>query len=264
MPALNYGIGAIKGQGVTIASGSITVSSGSLIEITSESGTSDTLDTILLDSGLAAEIPAGHYPIIWIKAATGHTITLTNDWAALTVNQMAFGAGSDVILTDTQAMPLLRYGGTWLDMMAATRVAGGFAGLTSPALTTPTFTGLETAEGVYKAANINALATGQTALVPLRAGKRFIPTKATVELVSVAGAGTEASVRIGAGGSFDNAVPITALTGLDTQYELFDLTFNSPLSSIDVNAAGISIDVQAAATGFSTYTINVYLSGYYR
>lgn len=264
MPALNYGIGAIKGQGVTISSGSITVSSGSLVEISAEGGTTDTLDTILLDSTLAAEIPANYYPIIWIKAATGHTITLTNDWAALSVNQMAFGAGSDVTLTDTQAMPLLRYGGTWLDMMAATRVAGGFAGLNSPALITPTFTGLETAEGVYKAANVNGLATGQTVVVPVRTGKRFIPTRVVVELVSVSGAGTVPSLRVGNNGSFDNAVSTTALTNLDTQYETLNLSLISPLSSIDVNANGISVDVQTAATGYSTYTMNVYVSGYYR
>lgn len=133
---------ALKGAGVTISSGSITVSAGAVVSVSAESGTSDTLDTIVLDSDSVS--PAAlHYVCVYLIAASGHTITLTDDHAALSPNQMAFGSGANATITDVHGVLLFNIGGQWTDSLGTPQLDGGIIDAnTAQTLANKTFTSL--------------------------------------------------------------------------------------------------------------------------
>jgi hypothetical protein len=240
--------------------GFITITQG-FHTVASAAGPTDDLSSIVLGTGISNLFSDG-LPYIILKAATGHTISIQHD-AAPSTDEIYLVNGADFEMSGSRLVKLYRVDNIWTDALAITRPNGGFAGLTSPDITTPTFNGLETAIGVYKFANLDALGTGQTIIVPSRTGKRFVPTAASIELANVSGAGTEPSINLGSdSGTWINVVANVALTGLDTQYELFDLTLVG--NSVDVGSTGISIDIDTAATGFTDYDINVYVMGFYR
>lgn len=249
-----------KGANLTIVSGVVTITDG-YHEIVSESSTSDDLSTINLDTGYSSYF-TGFLPYIVIQATSGHTITVVHD-PSPSAGEIFLTGEANLALSGNKLLVLYLINGTWRDTMPLTAPSGGYIGGTSPTITTPSFVGLETAVGVYKFAGINGLNLGQTIIVPSRTSKRFIPVSALVELATISGAGTVPSIRLGSNGSWDNLAAIVALTGLTTQYQLFPLTLANT-TSLDVGSTGISVDVQTAATGYSPYTINVYVTGYYR
>lgn len=134
---------ALASEAVTISSGAVTISSGSIIEVSAESGTADTLDQINVDTTVLAQVAAQHYLAIYIKAATGHTITVTDDHAALSPGQIALSAGADATITDTHGIWLVRIGGDWFDSLGTPQLEGGIIdGETAQTLENKTFTSL--------------------------------------------------------------------------------------------------------------------------
>lgn len=243
------------------AGGAITISQGYHTVAAASPGVPDDLSTIVLGTGIG-DLFGTALPYVILKAKAGDTITLVHD-AAPSATEFYLVGQANFTFSGSRLVKLYYVDGIWTDALLINAPSGGFIGATSPTITTPQFTGLETAVGVFKFANINALNIGQTIIVPSRTSKRFIPVSAQIELIAVTGAGTEPSVNLGSNGSWDNLVTTVALTGLGTQYELFPLTLANT-TSLDVGSTGISIDIDTAATGFSVYTINVYVTGYYR
>lgn len=116
-----------------------------------------------------------------------------------------------------------------------------------------------------KAEDIDATATGQTAIVPARSGKRFIPVGTPlVRLKSISGTGTPPTISIGNDGSFVNVVAAVALTGLTVVNRLFNLSLLASLTkeAVDVGSVGIDVNVSVAST-YDDYTIDVYVFGFY-
>jgi hypothetical protein len=116
----------------------------------------------------------------------------------------------------------------------------------------------------FKASDIDGMITGQTLIVPSQSSKRFIATSAYAELLSISGAGTPPTIRVGTPGGYVNVIAATALTSLTTQFAVLPLALISGILSIDVGANGISVDVSVAGLLYADYTIAVYLTGFYR
>lgn len=126
----NVGMIAEKGVGVGIVSGVVTLTewAGTLV-ISAETGTSDTLDGIALSTDLSTQLTTQHYVRLFIIAASGHTITVTDDHAALSPNQIALGQGANATLTDKHGLWIQNIGGSWYDSLPAAQLDGGLVGL---------------------------------------------------------------------------------------------------------------------------------------
>ncbi len=137
------GFVAVRGAGVTIASGSITITAGGIVTVSAESGVTDTLDTILLDSTVSALFATQHYTSIYLLAATGHTITLTDDHASHSPTWMAFGSGANATITESHGVQLFYVGGRWTDSQGTPQLEGGIVDLnTAQTLNLKTFTSI--------------------------------------------------------------------------------------------------------------------------
>jgi len=116
----------------------------------------------------------------------------------------------------------------------------------------------------FVASGVNLLATGQTIIVPARAGFRFIPRAARFRLRILTGVQVIVPiVRLGANGTFDNIAPLltTAVTVVD-QVQLVPLV--AALTAVDVGTNAIKVDVQTAGTGATAMTADIFLDGYYQ
>lgn len=151
MGVLNIaGVVACKALSKTIASGAITgVSDGALVTITSETGTSDTLDTMQFDATELAQVATQHYPIVYLTAASGHTITVTNDYAALSAFQFAFKTGTNLVINDQSVVPVMYIAGLWYGVAAMPQLDGGIVDAnTAQTLTNKTLAGSIVLRGV--------------------------------------------------------------------------------------------------------------------
>lgn len=88
----------------TIASGVLIVTQSQMI-VTSETGTSDNLDTLTIDTSLI--MPAGYTEMIVLYAAAGHTITITDAAGNVLTN-----SGGNFSMTDVKAAILSRRDGS--------------------------------------------------------------------------------------------------------------------------------------------------------
>lgn len=118
---------------------------------------------------------------------------------------------------------------------------------------------------------VNALATGQTVILPVNNGVtginyRFVPRGTPhVELIARTGTlTTPAILRVGNNGSFNNLVALSTLTGLSTVNNITLLTIAATPASLDISSAAIQVDVQTAATGPSVYSLEVVIEGFLR
>ncbi len=84
----------------TIASGELTVSQ-SFMTVSSESGTTDNLDTLTVDTDLT--MPSDYVELVMLRAATGHTITIRDAQDNIVTN-----SGNNFAFTDVQVALLLR------------------------------------------------------------------------------------------------------------------------------------------------------------
>lgn len=89
---------------VLIVSGVLTVSSGGLIIVGAESGTTDDLTTINIATGL---LNAGYQLTLYLTAAIGDTITIKHNTATILCN-----TGADISLTENKMAILQRFIGT--------------------------------------------------------------------------------------------------------------------------------------------------------
>lgn len=88
---------------LTIDGGFITIT-GLHHTVESESGTTDTLSQVLIDSTLAAALDGRPF-FVWLHAATGHTITVADTVAADSIYSFF---GSDLVMTANDGILLFR------------------------------------------------------------------------------------------------------------------------------------------------------------
>lgn len=113
----------------------------------------------------------------------------------------------------------------------------------------------------YFAPLINLKATGQTLVVPVLAGRKFIPTACYLHLTTVtAYAVTAAIVRVGNNGTFDNVAPLATVALTLVTDKFISLPLAATPAAIDINATGISVDVQTAGAA-TTLTGTLHLVG---
>ena len=123
---------------------------------------------------------------------------------------------------------------------------------------------------LWRAINVNLLATGQTTLVavnnasPTLTGLSFIPHSAYIELTAVTGVLTVPIIRIGNSVNFDNIAPLLTCTGLTTVRNMILIPLVGSLVSVNINTAAIKVDVQTAGLVASVATANIYLYGVLR
>lgn len=118
-------------------------------------------------------------------------------------------------------------------------------------------------------ATVNLLATGQTTLVPLLTGKKFVMAYApVVRLTARTGALVSApNVRIGTVAEEGKLITITTLsvdllTVDDMQYlDNFNLP-GSGLGAVDIGSNEVLVDVNVAAVGPSVYAAEVAIGGF--
>lgn len=116
----------------------------------------------------------------------------------------------------------------------------------------------------FAALGVNLLATGQTALIPARAGFKFIPRAARFRLRTLTGVQIIVPIlRLGTTAGFANIAPLlaTAVTVVD-QVQLIPLV--AALTAVDVGTNPIMVDVQTAGTGATAMTADIFLDGYYQ
>lgn len=89
---------------ILIASGVLTVSTGGLIIVGAESGTTDDLATINITTGL---LIAGYQLTLYITATIGDTITIKHNTGNILCN-----TGADISLTENKMVILQRFIGT--------------------------------------------------------------------------------------------------------------------------------------------------------
>ena len=107
---IKSGILALKAaEQVTIASGVATITQG-VVQLTSETSTTDDLDTITLNSAVNIET---YLPFVILIAASGHTITVKHGTDNITLN-----AAGDFSLTDVKALLLWNDGTNYHDLGA--------------------------------------------------------------------------------------------------------------------------------------------------
>lgn len=120
------------------------------------------------------------------------------------------------------------------------------------------------AEGKFTALDVNLRSAGQTVVVPVSTGKRFVCTSIILEIKTATGTpGTYAVVRIGVGGSYDSVAPSFIVNEL-TVGALIAVPQVVPPLSVSVNTTPVSFDVQTAASGgsVSALTADVQLLGF--
>lgn len=115
----------------------------------------------------------------------------------------------------------------------------------------------------YTATLINGKATGQTTIVPVTSGKRFIPLDCRVILREQTGTpGVVATLGIGTVSStYTNIAAAAALTGLDAANEVFAVVLATGLTAVSINSEPIRVNVTVAATVWTTYVFDVILAG---
>lgn len=161
---------------------------------------------------------------------------------------------------------------TFTDLSAATGtlpVSNGGTGSTSATTAAGTL-GLGTSAiqstgiAAFRVFNINCNNTGTTLIVPAIAGKRFIADVAPrIHISAVSGIGIAPTVSIGndSGTSYINLVAAATLA-VTTQYRDFLTALAANLLSLDMNSAGIYLNVSLAST-YTTFVINVHVYGTY-
>lgn len=104
---VDVGINAVGAVGFKEATTEILIASGVLIPVQAitivgaESGTSDDLDTVTLDSGFA--IATGYPPIIFLTATIGDTVTVKHN-----TGNILNDTGADLSLTENKCVILVR------------------------------------------------------------------------------------------------------------------------------------------------------------
>ena len=113
----------------------------------------------------------------------------------------------------------------------------------------------------FKTSGISLLTAVQTVVVPAQVGKLFIPRDISIRLTTVTGAIIIAAiVRLGNNGSFSNVAPLRTLISSAAQnVEIVPLL--TQINAIDVDATGISLDVQTIATGATVLIAECVISG---
>lgn len=128
------------------------------------------------------------------------------------------------------------------------------------------FTLLPENSPVYRwdVAGINGLVTGVTLLIPSYPGRVFVPQSPPIlRLTAVAGTGILLPIiRIGQSPNYNTLVALVTLSGLTVAGRTLITTLNTPTGVIDMNTEGISMEVQTVGTGFTLYTLAVYLVGF--
>lgn len=103
---------------------------------------------------------------------------------------------------------------------------------------------------------------GQTVIVPVKTGKRFIPRAIFLRITASTALTVAPIVRAGNNGSFNNVAALTTLTSAATEMIMpLTLVTGTSLVTIDLGTTAISLDVQTAATA-TTLTADVYGEGY--
>lgn len=104
-------------------------------------------------------------------------------------------------------------------------------------------------EILFKADNIDLLATGQTTLVLAEASTRFVRIRAHVIITTLnldsGTLTTDPIVGIGQTASWNEIVSGQTLTGITAQWDIFDLTLVS-IASLDIGTNLIAFDVATA------------------
>ena len=113
----------------------------------------------------------------------------------------------------------------------------------------------------YLTTGINLKATGQTLMVPVQPGRKFLPTAVYLQLTTVtAYAVTAAIVRLGNNGTFNNVAPLLTVVLTSTTDQIIAIPLNAIPSAIDIGSTGISLDVQTAGAA-TTLTATLHVVG---
>lgn len=112
--------------------------------------------------------------------------------------------------------------------------------------------------------SVNLKTASSVLIVPAITGKRFIPRACFLRIISAAGAGTTATVKVGNGGAFEICNAQSLGGGSIVANNLVELLLNGSTYkfAMDIGSTGISITVTVASTLATGHTAQVYLEGY--
>lgn len=130
----------------------------------------------------------------------------------------------------------------------------------------PMLVALTPTDSLVGYATINGKSTGQTALLAVPSGKRFIPTKVLLVMSSASNVTGVATITVGTSAGYDQLVGSTALTDFDANGESFRIDIAAGLQAATVNPATgtVYLNVASAATttgAGDTYSFTAYLFG---
>lgn len=115
---------------------------------------------------------------------------------------------------------------------------------------------------VIQVSNVDGTAAASTTIGTTEGSGRFVPLYINVQLQSVTGFAITASISIGTNSTdFNNIMPITALTSLDTANEIINLPLVAVISSVAASTA-ISVKITTPATA-TTYVVRISIVGWY-
>lgn len=115
---------------------------------------------------------------------------------------------------------------------------------------------------IIQVSNVDGTVGASSTIGTTEGSGRFVPLYVNVQLQSVTGFAVTASISIGTNSTdFNNILPITALTSVDTANEILNVPLVAVISSIAASTA-ISVKVTTAATA-TTYIMRISLVGWY-
>lgn len=243
--------------------------------VASNSGTTDTLNTITIDAGLLAAI-GNAIPCVVLRAKVGHTITVAHD-AAPSVGEIALSGGVNVDLVNEKIIVLWRSersgvlvwsaeafnapSGSYVDTGSVQSIVG-VKTMTSPILVTPTVQTSLTVDGLLASFNGSQEVT-------LQAGVRTTDaTVTTIASIAVAASrgiimhatviGVKSDHTEGVGGDIlygarrEAAGNITELAAA-TIRQFEDSLLSTPAISADVDTGSQTMRIRVAGVAGATW-----------
>lgn len=114
-----------------------------------------------------------------------------------------------------------------------------------------------------KVTGIDLKTTGQTTLFTVPSGLTLVITDVMMMITTVSVFATAAIIRIGKASAYNEWLPLTTLTGLNTVNQVVSLNSSAALAIRQTFAAGevVKLDVQTGA-GATTLTASAHVLGY--